>query len=41
MLNIVGKIMTTTNQFRLQIEKANRGGKEIARDFLHSQDRMR
>ncbi len=41
MLNIVGNIMTKTNQFRLQIEKANREGKEIARDFLHSQDRMR
>jgi len=41
MLNIVGDIMTKTNQFRLQIEKANRQGKEMARDFLQSQDRMR
>jgi hypothetical protein len=40
-LNIVGDIMTKTNQFRLSIEKANRQGREIARDFLHSQDRMR
>jgi hypothetical protein len=41
MLNIVGDILTKTNEFRLKIEKANRQGKEIARDFLHSQDRMR
>lgn len=39
-LNIVGNIMTKTNQFRLKIEKTNRQGKEIARDFLQSQDRM-
>jgi len=36
----VGNILTRTNEFRLKIEKANREGKEIARDFLHSQDRM-
>jgi hypothetical protein len=41
MLHIVGNILTKTNQFRLNIEKANRGGKETARDFLQSQDRMR
>ncbi|MDF1576695.1 MAG: hypothetical protein P1P86_16030 [Bacteroidales bacterium] len=40
MLGIVGKILAKTNEFRLKIEKANRGGKEIARDFLQSQDRM-
>ena len=39
-LSIVGNILTKTNEFRLKIEKANRQGKEIARDFLHSQDRM-
>lgn len=39
-LNIVGNILAKTNGFRLKIEKANRGGKEIARDFLHSQERM-
>jgi len=36
----IGNILTKTNEFRLKIEKANRGGKELARDFLHSQDRM-
>jgi hypothetical protein len=41
MLSIVGSILTKTNEFRLKIEKANRQGKEFARDFLHSQDRMR
>jgi hypothetical protein len=41
MLHIVAKILTKTNEFRLKIEKANRQGKEIARDFLQSQDRMR
>jgi hypothetical protein len=40
-LSIVGNILAKTNEFRLKIEKANRQGKEIARDFLHSQDRMR
>jgi polyribonucleotide nucleotidyltransferase len=40
-LHIVAKILTKTNEFRLKIEKANRQGKEIARDFLQSQDRMR
>jgi hypothetical protein len=40
-LGIVGNILAKTNEFRLKIEKANRQGKEIARDFLHSQDRMR
>jgi hypothetical protein len=39
-VSIVGKILAKTNEFRLKIEKANREGKEIARDFLHSQDRM-
>jgi hypothetical protein len=39
--SIVGNILTRTNEFRLDIEKANREGKEIARDFLHSVDRMR
>jgi hypothetical protein len=39
-LNIVGKILAKTNEFRLKIEKANRQGKEVARDFLDSQDRM-
>lgn len=39
-LSIVGNILTKTNEFRLKIEKANRQGKEIARDFLQSQDRM-
>lgn len=39
-LSIVGNILTKTNEFRLKIEKANRQGKEIARDFLSSQDRM-
>jgi len=40
-LHIVGNILTKTNEFRMKIEKANRGGKEMARDILHSQDRMR
>ena len=39
-VKIVGNILTKTNEFRLKIEKANRQGKEVARDFLHSQDRM-
>jgi hypothetical protein len=39
-LHIVGNILTITNGFRLKIEKANRQGKEVARDFLQSQDRM-
>ena len=40
-VSIVGQILNRTNEFRLEIEKANREGKEIARDFLHSMDRMR
>lgn len=40
-LHIVGNILTKTNGFRLKIEKANRQGKENARDFLQSEDRMR
>ena len=40
MVGIVGKILAKTNEFRLKIEKANREGREVARDFLHSQDRM-
>jgi hypothetical protein len=40
-VGIVGNILTKTNEFRLKVEKANREGKEVARDFLHSQDRMR
>lgn len=40
MVSIIGNILTKTNEFRLKIEKANRQGKETARDFLHSQDRM-
>jgi len=39
-VSIVGNILTRTNEFRLKIEKANREGKDVARDFLHSQDRM-
>lgn len=39
-LKIVGNILAKTNEFRLKIEKANRQGKEVARDFLDSQDRM-
>lgn len=39
-LHIIGNILTKTNQFRLKIEKATRAGKETARDFLQSQDRM-
>ncbi len=37
---IVGNILTRTNEFRLKVEKANREGIDIARDFLHSHDRM-
>jgi hypothetical protein len=40
-VRIVGKISTRTNEFRLKVEKASREGKDIARDFLHSHDRMR
>jgi len=40
MLSIVGNILTRTNEFRLKVEKANREGKDITRDFLHSHDRM-
>ena len=40
MLSIVGNILTRTNEFRLKVEKANREGKDIARDFLHTNDRM-
>lgn len=39
-LNIVGSILTRTNEFRLKFEKASREGKDVARDFLHSHDRM-
>ena len=39
-LSIVGNILAKTNEFRLKIEKANREGKEVAVDFLQSQDRM-
>ena len=39
-VSIVGSILTRTNEFRLKFEKANREGKDIARDFLHSNDRM-
>jgi hypothetical protein len=39
-LNTVGNILAKTNEFRLKIEKANRQGREVARDFLDSQDRM-
>lgn len=39
--SLIGNILTRTNEFRLEIEKANREGKDIARDFLHSVDRMR
>ena len=31
---IVGNILTRTNEFKLEVEKANREGKVIARDFL-------
>ena len=41
MVSIVGNILTKTNEFRLKVEKANREGKDIARDFMHSHDRMR
>ena len=40
MVIIVGNILTRTNEFRLKVEKANREGKDIARDFMHSHDRM-
>jgi hypothetical protein len=40
-VSIVGSILTKTNEFRLKVEKANREGKDVARDFLHSHDRMR
>ena len=39
-VSIVGSILTKTNDFRLKVEKANREGKDLARDFLHSHDRM-
>jgi len=39
-VSTVGSILTRTNEFRLKFEKANREGKDIARDFLHSHDRM-
>lgn len=41
MVSIVGNILTRTNEFRLKVEKANREGKDVARDFMHSHDRMR
>jgi hypothetical protein len=41
MLGTIGKILTKTNEFRLKVEKANRQGKEVAWDFLQSQDRMK
>jgi hypothetical protein len=40
-VSIVGSILTRTNEFRLKVEKANRQGKDLTRDFLHSNDRMR
>ena len=39
-VSTVGSILTRTNEFRLKFEKANREGKDVARDFLHSHDRM-
>jgi len=39
-VSIVGNILTRTNEFRLKVEKANREGRDISRDFLHSHDRM-
>ena len=39
-VSTVGSILTRTNEFRLKVEKANREGKDLARDFLHSHDRM-
>jgi len=39
-VSIVGSILTKTNKFRLKVEKATREGKDVARDFLHSHDRM-
>jgi len=40
-VSIVGSILTRTNEFRLKVEKANREGKDLSRDFLHTHDRMR
>ena len=40
MVSIVGNILARTNEFRLKVEKANREGKDLARDFMHSHDRM-
>jgi len=40
MIAIVGNILTKTNEFRLKVEKANREGKDISRDFMYSLDRM-
>ena len=40
-VRIVGKISTRTNDFRLKVEKANREGKDLSRDFMHAHDRMR
>ena len=40
MLGIVGNILTRTNEFRLKVEKANREGRDISRDFMHTHDRM-
>ena len=39
-VSTVGSILTRTNEFRLKVEKANREGKDLGRDFLHSHDRM-
>lgn len=39
-VRIVGNILTRTNEFRLKVEKANREGKDLSRDFLHAHDRM-
>lgn len=39
-VRIVGSILTKTNEFRLKVEKANREGKDLSRDFLHTHDRM-
>jgi hypothetical protein len=39
-VSIVGNILTRTNEFRWKVEKANREGKDITQDFLHSYDRM-
>lgn len=40
-VRIVGEISTRTNDFRLKVEKANREGKDLSRDFMHAHDRMR